>query len=224
MILRILLHAEAVSVALTDPTWGTTVDAAAYAREADRTELFALTEDHLKLVNRMYVDFDDGGYDGAPAVNLKRPYGNSSVFYDIAEILGIKPADDDDWRLDKDPRYETVVRLHGESALALQICLCTMSFRPGVYVKESRYDSRSWRYVRPLDVETEAAPAGSVFVGNGDWPFEAGVNETVITDPEGTCLVVDNDTLRAYGTGTTAGSGRDITPEMVRAYIADVLA
>ena len=49
---------------------------------------FEVTEDHLKLVQRMYWQWDDHAYDGAPAVGLKRPYGNSDVMYDIAQILG----------------------------------------------------------------------------------------------------------------------------------------
>jgi hypothetical protein len=54
---------------------------------------FTLTREHLKLARRMYVEWDNCEY-GAPAINPKRPYGNSDVEGDIAEILG--------WAWDRD--------------------------------------------------------------------------------------------------------------------------
>lgn len=51
-----------------------------------------ITEDHFDLLNRMYIGWEDCEY-GAPAVDCKRPYGNSYVEGDIGEILGIAPED-----------------------------------------------------------------------------------------------------------------------------------
>lgn len=47
----------------------------------------APTADHLKLLDRMELRWENCEY-GAPAVDCKRPYGNSDVAGDIAEILG----------------------------------------------------------------------------------------------------------------------------------------
>ena len=53
-----------------------------------------MTEDHLKLLRRVYVAWDFGEGYGAPGINPKKPYGNSSVERDIAEILDVA---DEDW-------------------------------------------------------------------------------------------------------------------------------
>lgn len=108
---------------------------------------FEVTEDHLKLVKRMYWDWDDSGYDGAPAVGLKRPYGNSDVTGDIVEILGW----DTPWeQYDGYPDDETIdraLRIHREMVTVLQIATATLSWEPGMYEKTSTYDSTSWRRV-----------------------------------------------------------------------------
>jgi hypothetical protein len=103
---------------------------------------FVLTEDHLKLIDRMYVGWSDVEF-GAPEINPKRPYGNSFVEGDIAEILG--------WHWEEDVNgdvpeelYERAVKIHKETETALQIILVTRSFVPGKYVKTDRYDDRSW--------------------------------------------------------------------------------
>lgn len=37
----------------------------------------------------MFVQWYDEAYDGAPGINIKRPYGNSDCYYDVIEILDI---------------------------------------------------------------------------------------------------------------------------------------
>ena len=90
---------------------------------------FTITEQHLKLLQRMNVDWNDDYY-GAPAINAKRPYGNGDVVDDIMDILGLNV-----W---KAPLTEMlrckILDLHQETKLALQICLATQSFKPGKYV------------------------------------------------------------------------------------------
>ena len=46
---------------------------------------FQLTEEHVKLMRRFNIRWDDG-YDGAPAVDCKRPFGNGDWENDVAEI------------------------------------------------------------------------------------------------------------------------------------------
>jgi hypothetical protein len=110
---------------------------------------FVLTEDHLKLIGRMYVGWSDVEY-GAPEINPNRPYGNSMVEYDIAEILGWGiPDEDSDHYTDEalEALQDRAEKIHKETQTALQIILCTKSFEPGLYIKEDRYDDRSWKRV-----------------------------------------------------------------------------
>ena len=47
---------------------------------------FTVTDEHLQLFRRAHVFWDEAEF-GAPSINPKRPYGNSNVYADIAEIL-----------------------------------------------------------------------------------------------------------------------------------------
>jgi len=101
---------------------------------------FNLTQDHLKLLQRMHIDWYDCEY-GAPSVDPKRPYGNSSVELDIAEIL--------EWELNEneelsEEQSELAKELHDDTRIALQICLYLLKFETGVYEKTSNYSDRSW--------------------------------------------------------------------------------
>jgi hypothetical protein len=49
---------------------------------------------------------------------------------------GNDPPVDEEWRL---------LRRHVETAIALQIALVTGEFRTGRYVRDDKYDLRSWR-------------------------------------------------------------------------------
>jgi hypothetical protein len=109
---------------------------------------FEVTEDHLKLVKRMFWSWDDSGYEGAPAVGLKRPYGNSDVVSDIVEILGM-PTVVDRWGEQNftDDVADEAMRIHREMDTVLQIATATLSFEPGAYRKRDRYNSLSWERV-----------------------------------------------------------------------------
>jgi hypothetical protein len=48
---------------------------------------FTVTEDHLKLLRHTHLYWDYGEGYGAPAINPKRPCGDSYVERSIAEIL-----------------------------------------------------------------------------------------------------------------------------------------
>lgn len=67
----------------------------------------------------MYVGWDDCEY-GAPAIDCKRPYGNSSVEEDIAEILG--------WEVDeefglRDSQREKAEAIHREMLGVIRVLL-----------------------------------------------------------------------------------------------------
>lgn len=97
---------------------------------------FTLTDDHLKLLQRSYVDYDSytetGGFEQDP----KRPYGNSDVAGDVFEILYGREFDFED-EVDApdgdmpDELYENLMKVHKEVATALQIVLATGKFETG---------------------------------------------------------------------------------------------
>lgn len=93
---------------------------------------FELTEQHLGLLKEANVRWDESEY-GAPAIDSKRPYGNSGVLEDLAEILGVPWDGDEDNGGLSDSTVERLKRLHMETETALQICLATQSFKPGMY-------------------------------------------------------------------------------------------
>lgn len=101
---------------------------------------FTLTEDHIKLLQRAYIYFDDCAYDGAPAVNIKRPYGNSDVAGDVHEIL----TGNSEYEELSDEQHDAYLAIHKETAIALQIILVTGQFKPGKYVRTCQYNDRSW--------------------------------------------------------------------------------
>ncbi len=91
---------------------------------------FELKEEHVKLLSSTYVGWQDCET-GAPAIDPKRPYGNSSVALDIYEVLTGEFIDDSE-----DLGEELVdeyMKLHEETETALQIILQTKSFEVGTY-------------------------------------------------------------------------------------------
>lgn len=94
---------------------------------------FTLTDEHIKLLRQMKVGWQRDEF-GAPEIDPKRPYGNSQVYYDIAEHLDrdILEEDGDFTKAQK----EEMFKLHRETETALQIVLRTGTFTPGVYVAD----------------------------------------------------------------------------------------
>ena len=110
-----------------------------------RTLDFTLTDNHVKLLHAMFVGWDDCE-SGAPAVDPKRPYGNSYVPGDVRRILGWPSPSDDD-RVDEEDRRAYAI--HRETELALQIVL-RHGPKPGHYRLADRYDRSSWQLVNAV--------------------------------------------------------------------------
>lgn len=104
---------------------------------------FTITEEHMKLARRMYVGWQNCEF-GAPEIDPKRPYGNSDVHGDIAEIIGLKPSDDEDEPFTPN-EVDVMDRLHKGMQLVLQIGLSTGSFEAGTY--EGEEYGNKWRKV-----------------------------------------------------------------------------
>lgn len=105
---------------------------------------FEVTEDHRRLLRRMCIGWEDCEY-GAPAVDCKRPYGNSGVTEDICEILG--------WDYDEDdgPSREQADRaraIHEEMQVVLQILVNTAALPLGQFVRSATY-SADWSRALP---------------------------------------------------------------------------
>jgi len=109
-----------------------------------RTE-FEITTDHLKLLKRMHVTWENGEF-GAPAINCKRLYGNSDVEGDIAEILNLttfnRYSDDEPYYEPETIKY--INAIHKEMQTVIQIGCATGAFELGKYTKTDEYDSTSW--------------------------------------------------------------------------------
>ena len=109
----------------------------------DETERFEIKEEHLKLLKAMNVSWWGDEF-GAPGIDPKRPYGNSDVYRDMIEILGITPKakimfgekeyplDEDDWDIPEEIQ-EALNEIHRETKTVLQICLVTGKFEAGIY-------------------------------------------------------------------------------------------
>lgn len=106
---------------------------------------FNLTHEHLTLLRNANVVWVQS-MRGAPAVDPKRPYGNSDMAKDVARLL--------EWTWDgedmSDAMVERAERLHSETALAMQICLSLGTFKAGRYERAAGYGEREWRLVAVL--------------------------------------------------------------------------
>lgn len=104
---------------------------------------FTLTADHITLLRCAYVRWEDCET-GAPAIDCKRPYGNSWVEMDIARKLGWDVFLDqfEEPYLSKD-QADRATELHRETETALQVILAKGTFQMGTYVADDYRDN--WR-------------------------------------------------------------------------------
>jgi hypothetical protein len=66
---------------------------------------------------------------GSPMIDPKRPYGNSDVEGDVYEIIEGKRWD----RESDEPIPDKYQKLHGETEIALQVCLSIGEFKTGIF-------------------------------------------------------------------------------------------
>lgn len=102
-------------------------------------QYFEVRGDHLDLLDHIWFGYNDWTEFGAPEVDPKRPYGNSSVYEDIGEILGIEPGSEPDRYGDREFTQEQkdyMLQTHKEMQHVLQILASTRSIEVGKYEKE----------------------------------------------------------------------------------------
>lgn len=120
--------------------------------------------EHLRLIQR-FCEF------GAPEIDPKRPYGNSDVYQDMIEILGLRELKEgiyefelfgEKWLLKGEDKYNLYLegadegnllkllrKLHEETEQVLQICFTTQTFKVGIYETSSEY-SDDWKRVNSI--------------------------------------------------------------------------
>lgn len=124
-------------------------------------ETFTVRPEHLKLLENAYVGWEDCEY-GAPCIDCKRPYGNSSVEGDMVEILGTKVKDGvyklslgdlGEFTIDYNDEEEfpeelsdVLRQLHLDTQTVLQIAIDTKQFKAGKYGKKDKYGGR-WEFI-----------------------------------------------------------------------------
>lgn len=105
-----------------------------------KSNRFELCPEHILLLQNMAWDYSD--YEtGGPAVDGKRPYGNSYVPPDVADILGVELPEEDGY----DDAVAEVMRFHYESQTALEIILQLKTFEPGTYEYYHVDYKKKWR-------------------------------------------------------------------------------
>lgn len=101
-------------------------------------KIFEITKEHLELMKNAYVRWEDCET-GAPAIDCKRPYGNSYVELDVARILGWDVSDGLTQE-QADKAYD----LHRGTETALQICMSIQKFETGVFMSIDKPCYRIW--------------------------------------------------------------------------------
>ncbi len=102
---------------------------------------FEVTTDHITLLQNADLGWSDY-CTGAPAIDGKRPYGNSSVASDVMELLewDVPEYGTDEW----DEMTSEALDIHRETLTALQILISnfTTGIQPGIYICDDGVWSR----------------------------------------------------------------------------------
>lgn len=98
---------------------------------------FEVKREHLELLQNLCI----GEYDSTPCIDAKRPFGNSNITYDIAELIGIYSED----LTEQEEQYCN--QLYADMTNVLQILTQNLKIHIGTYVNQhsSPYSRPSWR-------------------------------------------------------------------------------
>ena len=105
---------------------------------------FTLVEGHLILLRNAYWEHSPNSECGAPAINPKRPFGNSSAEEDMIELLypGATICPSCGEHIITLEQREHARRLYEQLPVALEVILTARSFVLGYYVADEH--KRNW--------------------------------------------------------------------------------
>lgn len=108
---------------------------------------FNLTKDHITLMRGLCFCWGDCEY-GGPAVDCKRPFGNSGrtqIIRDMAQVMGLPDSAIYDERSEEliEAEADRLENLYRQMPTAIECVFRTQSFEPGLFVAEP-YTSE-WR-------------------------------------------------------------------------------
>ena len=106
---------------------------------------FTVTKNHIKLLQSFYIGWNDCEF-GAPSIDPKRPFGNSNVYRDMADILGFELADMDEEPEKYDKQINSLQKGYQELQTCLQILCKNLSIEIGEY--ECDDYKTNWRKVK----------------------------------------------------------------------------
>ena len=117
-------------------------------KDFDNLKIFELKKEHLDLLKETNIEWNTCEY-GAPAIDPKRPYGNSDVDEDIANIIKFpkKGNWDKEEEMWNEKTQEILANLHKETQIALQIILHCQTFKLGKY-KKLDDGWQEWEFVK----------------------------------------------------------------------------
>lgn len=108
-----------------------------------KVQEFSLEEKHILLLQNAYWEQQDS-YSGSPAMNDKRPYGNSghyAIARDMYFILRGKEPDVCDDSEEEEEFINDMLHLHSQLYIALEIILSLRTFEVGLYGYD---DEKGW--------------------------------------------------------------------------------
>lgn len=90
-----------------------------FLRKYGPDQVITIKPEHIWILKKMNIRWNDEMYEGAPCVDLKRPYGNSNgVVSDITKILR-----ENGYKIDKNEIDDYAMSLHNSMRAVLAI-LC----------------------------------------------------------------------------------------------------
>lgn len=106
----------------------------------DTANVFTVTPAHLTLLKRLSFVHDWGDYYvGGAAVSRRRPYGNSDIYGDLAELAGIPEPNWDEGEDWTEPQIQHMLGLHYDMAQVLNLAveMYPEPLTPGLYARKS---------------------------------------------------------------------------------------
>lgn len=108
-----------------------------------RPTIFTVIPAHIALLRELRIFWQDNPkgdnvtwLTGAPSINLRRPYGNSGIEADVANIIGVPEPDWDageDWT---EEELSAFAVLHRSMEIVLQIAVQCNGIEPGDYISQ----------------------------------------------------------------------------------------